>query len=333
MTGDQVLSFESPLAALVVACAEGGFADDGFARLDAALREDRLGSDGHFLLPLLEPCLRSHVPDWDYLPIAAGLRRRSRLETAIAGQLTEAVWDRLRSRGVEAALIGDLAVARGLHDQILGPDGTNDEVGIRRATQARLLVPRDTPRGHVRDALRSTAETAGATLLDRPRTGLRLHGAEVRVGTYPGVLFTFPQARAGVWRRVRPPHHSLPMPSAEYLMFDSIATSSYAPPRIRWLVDAVVVRQRDVTLDWDEVATIAREHHWSAPVHGALRYLTDAGFDIPESALAQSSAGDTAVDRALQRRLERRSSPAGPRKAAQLAPLLAARIARHWGGR
>ena len=112
MTGDQVLSFESPLAALVVASAEGGFADDGFARLDAALREDRLGSDDHLLLPLLEPCLRSHVPDWDYLPIAGGLRRRSRLETAMAGQLAEAVQQQLHIRGVNAVLIGDLAAAR-----------------------------------------------------------------------------------------------------------------------------------------------------------------------------------------------------------------------------
>ena len=332
MTGDQVLSFESPLAALVVASAEGGFADDGFARLDAALREDRLGSDDHLLLPLLEPCLRSHVPDWDYLPIAAGLRRRSRLDTAMAGQLADAVHEQLRIRGVATVLVGDLAVARVLHGQVLGPGGTGDEVGIRRAGQAQLLVPRDASRSHVRDALRSTAETAGATLLDRPRSGLRLHGAQVRVGTYPHLLFTFPRARVAVWRRVQPERRALAMPSAEYLMFESIAASSYAPPRIRWLVDAVAARQRDVTLDWDDVVAIARESHWSAPVHDALTYLVDAGFDIPESALAGSSGGDTAVDRALQRRLERRSSTVGPGRRAALAPLLAARTARHLRG-
>lgn len=344
MTGDGVLALESPLATLVVACADGGFAADGFARIDARLRADRLGSEGHFLLPVLEPCLRSHVPDWDYLPIAGGLRRRSRLETAMAGQLAEAVQQQLHIRGVNAVLIGDLAAARVLHGQVLGPGGTGDEAGVRRASQARLLVPGDTSRGHVREALRSTAEEAGATLLDRPRSGLRLHGALVRVSAYPGVLFTFPQARDAIWQRVQPPHlrrssqpleagdRSLPTPSAEYLMFESIAASGYGPPRIRWLVDAVAARKHNVTLDWDEVITIAREHHWSAPVHSALRYLVDVGFHIPESALAQSSARDTAVDLAVQRMLEQRSGTAGARRAATLAPLLAARTVRHWRG-
>ena len=115
-------------------------------------------------------------------------------------------------------------------------------------------------------------------------------------------------------------------------MFNSIANSSYAPPRIRWLVDAVAARHRGVALDWDDVAAIARESNWSAPVHDALTYLVDAGFDIPESALAGSSGGDTAVDRALQRRLERRSSTVGPGRRAALAPLLAARTARHLRG-
>lgn len=342
MTDDESPPFGSPLAALVVASADGGFNAGGFAAIDAALRADRLDSEGHFLLPLLEPALRRHVPDWDFLPIAAGLRRRARLEAAMASQLAEAVRTQLLSRDVDAVLVGDLAAARVLHGQILGPGRIDHHVGVRRASLARILVPRGASRTRVREALRSTAEDAGATILGRPRAGLALHGVQVRVSQSTGVAFTFPRARESAWRRVEPVHRggsspsltpggqALPTPSAEFLMFESIAGSSLGPPRIRWLVDAVAARQRGLAFDWDEVVAIAEEHHWSDPVHRAIRSLADAGWDIPESALVRAPSGDFAVDRALQRAVERRPTSASRRDSAVLAPLVAGRNVRHW---